>query len=159
MGFTALDCNFTLRQVSTSDLVKRRNADALGARSDLMWFDGTQADEVVVAIANTKLPNQIDLVRMKTGDKYTKVLIGHTEILGMWKYGNPIGVRLPEEFISRCGIRHLLIRHPENLFGDETKITVSFTKHRTSNNKQLVPLAKGADILSDGSLRGESKNA
>ena len=154
-GLTVVDKAFKLRQVSCTDIPKRNSFEALGNKSDILYFNGTNAEEVVIAVVNDKNPNMVDLQRMKEGDSYRKLMLGHTEIIGMWKYGNPIAFTVPGRYLSRCGIKQVLIRNPEQFFENNTKVTIFMNKHRTSTEKNMVPLAKGVDILSESSIRGD----
>lgn len=154
-GLTVVDKAFKLRQVSSTDIPKRNSFEALGNKSDILYFNGTYADEVVIAVVNDKNPNQVDLQRMKDGDSYRKLMLGHSEIIGMWKYGNPISFTVPGRYLSRCGIKQVLIKNPEQFFENNTKVTIFMNKHRTSTEKHMVPLSKGVDILSESSIKGD----
>ncbi len=153
-GFTAIDRAFKMHQYSTTAITKRLRVDATGVKSDIQYFNGVQADEVVIAVVNNKNPNQVDLQRLKEGEIYRKPLLGSTRIIGMWKYGNPISLTIPQEFLNRCSIKTLLIKNPDSFFGTDKKITVHMNKQRTSTNKNLVPLYKGVDVLSDSAIKG-----
>ena len=157
VGFTALDRDFVMRQVSTTQVPKRNSFDAFGNKSNLLYFNGICADEVVIAAVNNKLPNQVDLVRLKENEKYTHPLLGKTVVLGMWKYGSPISFSVPSEFLSRCGTKNVLILKVHELFDSSRKVTLFMTKHRTNNDKKFTMFAKGVDILSNTTLKGEQK--
>lgn len=154
-GFTAIDRDFIMRQVTTTQVPKRNSFDALGNKSDILYFNGVLADEVVIAAVNDKFPNQVDLVRLVSGEKYKRPLLGKTSIIGMWKYGNTISFTIPQENLVRCGTKNVLIRKVDDFFDKDRKVTIFMTKHRTSNDKNLVMFAKGVDVLSDTTLRGD----
>ena len=156
-GFTAIDHDFMMRQVTTTQVPKRNSFDALGNKSDIRYFNGVFADEVVIAAVNDKLPNQVDLVRLQEGEKYKRPLLGKTKVIGMWKFGIPISFSVPQENLVRCGTKNIMIRKVEEFFDKDRKVTIFMTKHRTSTNKNLVMFAKGVDILSDTTLRGDVK--
>ena len=155
MGFAALDRNFKLVQVSTPSLPKRNSLDALGNKSDLLYFNGVQADEVVVAAVNSKSPNHVIMMRLKEGDIFKKLLLGHTEVLGMWRYGDPISFTIPQEYLSRCPVKHILIRKPEEFFGNDKRLELFLNRRKASNDKSLVQLTKGTDIYSESTIRSK----
>lgn len=154
-GFTAIDRDFRMVQLTTTQVPKRNNLAALGNKTNIQYFNGVYADEVVIAAVNDKLPNQIDLVRLKEGERYRYPLIGRTKIIGMWKYGQEFSFSVPPEYLSRCSIKNVMIQKVESLFEDQRKVTIFMTKHKTSNQKSLSLFAKGVDILCDVTLKGE----
>ena len=156
-GFTAVDRDFIMRQISTTQIPKRNSFDALGNKSNLLYFNGVFADEVVIAAVNDKNPNQVDLVRLVEGEKYKKPLLGKTKIIGMWKFGTTISLSVPPEYLARCGTKNVLIQKVSDFFDKDRKVTIFMTKHRTSNEHNLSVFAKGVDVLSDTTLKGEPK--
>ena len=129
--------------------------EALGNKTDLIYVSGVCADEVVIAVANTSSSNSVILARLKEGEQFKKLLLGKTEILGMWRYGDPISFTIPQEYLSRCVVKHILIRKPEEFFEDNKRIELFLNKRKSSNDKNLVQLYKGTEIYSDSTIRGK----
>jgi hypothetical protein len=95
------------------------------------------------------------MMRLKEGDTFKKLLLGHTEVLGIWRYGDPISFTVPQEYLSRCPVKHILIRKPEEFFGNDKRLELFLNKRKASNDKSLVQLTKGTDIYSESTIRSK----
>ncbi len=153
--FLAIKKGYKLVEIRTTDIPRRASTDAAGSRTDIVYFNGIMADKVIVAIADTNYMNVVILKVMKPGDTHKQPLLGKSQILGMWKFGDPISLILPEMFVSRCSTRRLLVLDSEKFMNGNKELQVNFNRKKTSDGRDLGYLHKNAEILSDTNLKGK----
>ena len=155
--FLAIKRGYKLVSCRTSDIPKRVSADASGSRTDIVYFNGVNADTVLVAIADTNYTNTVLLKVMRVGDTHKQPLLGKSQILGMWEYGTPVSLILPEMFVTRCATRRLLLMDPIKFMNGKKELQVNFNRKKTSDGRTLSFLHKNAEILSDVNLKGKQE--
>ena len=153
--FLAIKKGYKLVSCKTEDIPKRASSDASGSRTDIVYFNGVISDKVIVAIADTNYMNVVILKVMQPGDTHKQPLLGKSQIIGMWPFGDPISLTLPEMFVTRCATRRLLILDPEKFMNGKKEIQVNFNRKKTSDDRNLGYLHKNAEILSDLNLKGK----
>ena len=153
--FLAIKKGYKLVTCRATDVPKRASVDASGSRTDIVYFNGLYADKVVVAIADTNYMNIVILKVMKPGDTHKQPLLGKSQILGMWKFGEPISLTIPEMFVTRAASRRLLIMDSEKFMNGKKELQVNFNRKKTSDDRTLNYLHKNAEILSDVVLKGK----
>lgn len=155
--FLAIKKGYKLVKCNITDIPKRAIASATGVRTDIVYFSNVIADRVIVAIADTNYTNSVLLKEMRIGDTHTQPLIGKSKILGIWKYGDPLYLELPEMFVARCATRQLIVLNSAIFMNGKTEIRVNFNRKRTSDDRALGYLHKNAEILSDTTLKGKQE--
>ena len=153
--FLAIKKGYKLVEVDSKSIQERADINANGSKTDIVYFNGIMSDKVIVAIADTNYMNVVILKVMKPGDTHKQPLIGKSQIIGMWKFGDPISLILPEMFVTRCATRRLLIMDSEKFMNGKKEIQVNFNRKKTSDDRALNYLHKNAEILSDLNLKGK----
>lgn len=147
--------NYTVEKLPSIAVTKRLTPQANGIKSDVIYFNGVTGDDIIVATANTSMPNMVTFERIAPGKRLVRQLTGKVIILGMWATGDKISITLPNEVLARCPTKHLIISDPISFMGNETLVKVHMNKRRTSREQQLHQLYKGIDILTDIPVKGD----
>lgn len=151
---SAIDNDWKVQKLKTTDIAKRVNVLAQGNKSDWKFLSPTIIeDDCIVVHANTKDPNQIVFERLKPGEKMTRKFFGSTVILGIYKTTDTVLMTVPMDIIQRCNIRHILIGSMPNcanlgvFMGNEKKVILSLNKKNTTNNLTMKSYSKDSSVL------------
>lgn len=137
------DCRVTL--MPASSVVLRKNTSAKGVLSKVLHLSGVAADEVFVAYCNTREKNMLRLARVKTnGEKILKIPVGKTEVLGVYRIGDPCVISVPSQYLKRCGVRHVYVTGNELVPG--TNLKVDLNKRATNDKRRLSRISKRSHV-------------
>ena len=153
--FTVVKRGFKLCTIDAESISKRASMDASGQRTDIVYFDGNLYKNALVAIVDTNAPNIVTLRIMKDGDTKPQPLMGRAKIIKMCELGNPLSLTIPEEFVTRCATRNLIIFDTLKFMSGHQELQINFNRKRVSDGRPIEFLHKNAEILSDMNLKGK----
>jgi len=142
-----IDSSYNVSQQPTSNISLRKTLGARGALFDSIYFSDMVADEVIVATCNSREKNNIRFSRVTVGKgKVLTVAIGKTEILGVFRVDCDFAVSVPNKYLNRCNVRHLLIKTSD--IKTDSNVKIDLNKRMVNDGRRISKLGKGSYIYS-----------
>ena len=145
--FTSIDKAGNVKTERYTSLSKRGNIYATGVKSDIVYIGDRvdQGEGLVLVTTNTNDPNVVTFELVKDGTKYTKLYMGHTTFIGLYRLDDVIGFTVPKEALQRCSVKHLIIKDLRKLMTTK-RVQLLLNKKQTSNDLVIAPYSKNSTI-------------
>ena len=106
---------------------------------DIIHVSPVTDEEVFVIHCNTKVPSVVNIDRIKGNGKLSRVPIGTTMVIGVYRIGGPLMFTVPNEVVSRTTIRHFYFKNLTEFVATGETLKLFLTKRRTSKDQGIVP--------------------
>lgn len=103
-------------------------------------------DEVFVVHCNSKVPGVVNIDRIKGNAKISKIIVGKTTVLGIYKIGVPVLFSIPDEISVRTPVKHVYVEDLQKFVAPNSTMKLLLTKKRTSTDKNIVLRTKRSAI-------------
>ena len=132
------------RQIVTANpkLVRVSKSASSPTLRNVQYVSPVSDDEVFVVHCNSKVPGVVNVDRIKGNAKISRVVVGKTIILGIYKIGQPMLLSIPEEVNARSAIKHMYVEDMSMHVPANCTVKLLLTKKRTSTDSSLVPRAR-----------------
>ena len=145
-SFTAITKKFVLQQHEYSEIPKRRQADAFGIKTDMIFVSPTIGQELIVAFYDVKEVNTVHIGKYKIGDRLTVPIISKAEIIGIYRPNDPIAITVKDKYLNRCVVKYLYFKDSDAILDGKNHVVVYLNRKTTSNHKTIVQVVKGRDL-------------
>ena len=145
-SFSAITNKFILEQHEYSEIPKRRQADAFGIKTDMIFVSSVVGPELIVAFYDKKEVNMLHIGKYKIGERLTIPVISKAEIVGIYRPNDPIAITIDDKYLNRCIVKYLYFKDGETLLDGKNHVVVYLNRKTTSNHKSIVEVVKGRDL-------------
>jgi hypothetical protein len=122
---------------ASSEISLRKSMGAKGARHDVMYISDIVAPEVVVVYCNSREKNLIRVSRVTVDSGgILKIPIGKTKILGVYRIDCEFAISVPDEYLNRCVIRHVVMTGDQ--VNPNTNVKIDLNKKSLDDGRKLV---------------------
>ena len=156
--FTAISRKYIVEQHEYAEIPKRRQADAFGIKTDMIYVSATTGPELIVAFYDQKEVNMIHIGKYKVGDRLTIPVISKAEIIGIYRPNDPIAITVDDKYLNRCIVKYLYFKDGETLLDGKHHVVVYLNRKTTSNHKSIVEVVRGRDLYGIQRLTKAPKN-
>ena len=157
-SFTAITKKFVLEQHEYSEIPKRRQADAFGIKTDMIFVSSVVGPELIVAFYDKKEVNMIHIGKYKIGERLTVPIISKADIIGIYRPNDPIAITVDDHYLNRCVMKYLYFKDGESLLDGKTHVIIYLNRKTTSNHKSIVQVIKGRDLYGTQHFTKAAKN-
>ena len=113
---------------------------------DIIHVSPVTDEEVFVIHCNTKVPSVVNIDRIKGNGKLSRVPIGTTIVIGVYRIGGPLMFTVPNEVVSRTTIRHFYFKDLTEFVATGETLKLFLTKRRTSKDQGIVPSGQHSQV-------------
>lgn len=145
-SFTGITKKFIVESHECTEIPLRKQADALGIQTDLIFISPTIGQTVIVAFYDVKEVNVVHIGKYNIKDRLTIPMTSKAEIIGIYRPNDPIAITVEEKYLNRCTVKHLYFKDGETLLDGKQHVAVYLNRKTTSNHKSLVQVIKSRDI-------------
>ncbi len=146
-AFTTINHIGIVEQVQSTSIKPRQAVIAHGIQTKIKYISPVACDEVVVVHCNTHKggQNTVWIDRIKAdGSKLAKMPLGKIRVLGVFRPDESFQFTVPEEFMSRCRIRHF---HIDGKALGNGSLKLELNRKMCNDGRKIVPLQKGVRIF------------
>ena len=120
---------------------------------DIIHVSPITDEEVFVIHCNTKVPSVVNIDRIKGDGKLSRVPIGTTMIIGVFRIGGPLMFTVPNEVVSRTTIRHFYFKDLTKFVATGETLKLLLTKRRTSKDQSIVTFGQHSQLFTIGEVK------
>jgi hypothetical protein len=126
----------TVELIDSTSVTLRTNLKQRGRNTDIMYVANYTGENMVVVYSNVK--NELVVERLVFGKRIIMPpkSVTKTHVLGVYPADGPIALTIPDECLSKCNAKHLLIEDPALL--PEARTEIKLTKQNNLPVKKLV---------------------
>ena len=117
------------------------------AIKDLLYVSPVADEEVLVVHGNPKAPGQINVDRITGDGKISRVPIGKTVVLGVFKLGQPCMFSIPDDIAYRTPVRHMYFRDLGSLVEPNSTLKLYLGKKKDSMERSIVPKSHKSQLF------------
>lgn len=146
--FTVITKNNGRLIVPVDEKVMKKSMNAAPAIKDVLYISPLEDEEIIVVHGNTKIPNEIHLDRIRGNGKISRVVVGQTIVVGVYRPGQPVVMTFPEELRPRSGIRHMYVKDLGKIVTEAGKTEIIYlNKKKTSTGLSVTQFKSRSQIF------------
>ena len=111
-----------------------------GSLRDVSFVSQYPMQDVVIVHVNDKEPNVVRIDRRSGSGRLSKIVVGNWKVLGVYLVDSPFMISVPQEFRSRCPIKHLYVDNIAKWVKPDSTVIIQLNRKVIGKNEGSLQL-------------------